>query len=114
MRNAFSKTGMVALAVALSIPVFSGSAQAFDGPAAKNSWGCDNSSQRVNFDYHPGSVTTTVYYNNHCNYTVRAAARIEDHNGTVTEDCFSVPAGKKDSIKFQQGLSGYFIDIDKC
>ncbi|MFF3332150.1 hypothetical protein ACFYWX_21730 [Streptomyces sp. NPDC002888] len=114
MRKVFSRAGIVALSLALSVPVFAGSAQAFDGPAAKNSWGCDNSSNRVNFSYTPGTVTTTVYYNNHCNYTVRAAARIEDHNGSVSHECFSIPAGKKSHIKFQQGASGFFIGIYKC
>ncbi|MFI0962399.1 hypothetical protein ACH4S8_13510 [Streptomyces sp. NPDC021080] len=114
MMNSVSRVGMVALSIVLSIPVFSGSAQAFDGPASKNSWGCDDSSKRVNFSYHPGDVTTTVYYNNHCDYTVQAAADIKDHNGSLTHDCFSIPAGKKSHIKFQQGASGTFINIDKC
>ncbi|MGM9382071.1 hypothetical protein [Streptomyces antibioticus] len=76
--------------------------------------GCDNSSQRVNFSYHPSTVTTTVHYNNHCTHAVRAAAEILDHHGSVSHDCFSVPAEKQSSIKFQQGLSGTFIGIDKC
>ncbi|WP_369232854.1 hypothetical protein AB5J56_12920 [Streptomyces sp. R21] len=114
MKKAFSKVGVVAAAVALSVPVLAGSASAFDGPAAKNSWGCDNGyPNRVNFSYHPGTVTTTVYYNNHCSYKVQASVRIEDHNGSVSIQCFSIPAGKKSHIKFQQGASGFFNGIYK-
>ncbi|WP_330287410.1 hypothetical protein [Streptomyces sp. NBC_00576] len=114
MKKVLSKTGVVALTIALSIPAFGGSAQAFDGPAAKNSWGCDNSSKRVNFSYTPGTVTTTVYYNNHCSYTVRAAARIENKDGAISHDCFSIPAGNSSHIKFQQGALGTFVGIYKC
>ncbi|NUR00514.1 MAG: hypothetical protein HOY79_29470 [Streptomyces sp.] len=67
----------------------------------------------MNFSYHPGPVTTTVYWNNHCNYTERAGAVITDHDGVMTTECFSVPRGTG-HIKFQQGYSGYFENIDEC
>ncbi|CAM3587201.1 hypothetical protein NOGI109294_04120 [Nocardiopsis gilva] len=46
------------------------------------SFGCNGSTKaRANFSYNEGTVSTTVYYNNHCSHSVRVTVNMADASG---------------------------------
>lgn len=77
------------------------------------SFGCNGSTKaRANFSYNEGTVSTTVYYNNHCSHSVRVTVNMADASGQNIH-CLKVPAHKKGSKKYRQGLSGTFKGLSK-
>lgn len=125
LKKILSRACVLALGSALAVPAFAGSAHAA-APSAPTkatsaeaaapdsfSFGCDNGyPNRANFSYSPGTVTTTVYYNNSCSYPVYVTIHMHDKNGQ-NNHCLTVPKNTKGSKKFQQGLSGTFERISK-
>ncbi|MET9632486.1 hypothetical protein ABZX92_34025 [Lentzea sp. NPDC006480] len=55
------------------------------------------SGQKINISWGDGNVTTTVYYNNHCNQARAIELEFVRENGTIFTKCFVAPARKKDS-----------------
>lgn len=55
------------------------------------------SGQKINISWGDGNVTTTVYYNNHCNQARAIELEFVRENGTRFNKCFVAPAKKKSS-----------------
>ncbi|MEV6239046.1 hypothetical protein [Lentzea sp. NPDC051838] len=53
--------------------------------------------QKINISWGDGNVTTTVYYNNHCNQARAIELEFVRENGTIFTKCFVAPAKKKDN-----------------
>ncbi|MEV6711219.1 hypothetical protein AB0M48_04160 [Lentzea sp. NPDC051208] len=53
--------------------------------------------QKINISWGDGSVTTTVYYNNHCNQARAIELEFVRENGERFNKCFVAPAKKKSS-----------------
>lgn len=53
------------------------------------------SGQKINISWGDGNVTTTVYYNNHCNQARAIELEFVRENGTIFNKCFVAPAKKK-------------------
>lgn len=61
----------------------------------------DGSGKRFNYSYSRGTVTVTVYYNNHCS-TKKALVAFAQHRDKIERiGCAPVPAHKKSSKKFR-------------
>lgn len=85
------------------------SVEAAEDPAAmattvRYSYVCPNNSNRANFSYTPGPVTTRIYANNHCGRSVKVAVRAFDAISSWTE-CWTVPTGKTSRL-ITHGYSG--------
>lgn len=55
------------------------------------------SGEKINISWGDGNVTTTVYYNNHCNQKRAIELEFVRENGTRFNKCFVAPARTKDS-----------------
>ncbi|MET9227657.1 hypothetical protein [Lentzea sp. NPDC003310] len=55
------------------------------------------SGQKINISWGDGNVTTTVYYNNHCNQARAIELEFVRENGERFNKCFVAPAKKKSS-----------------
>ena len=53
--------------------------------------------QKINISWGDGSVTTTVYYNNHCNQARAIELEFVRESGERFNKCFVAPAKKKSS-----------------
>ncbi|GGV92336.1 hypothetical protein GCM10015535_53210 [Streptomyces gelaticus] len=120
--------GVVAVTM-LAIPMFASTAQAAPASisqsgesvgtagAGQTSWGCDTNptKNRFNTSYNPGSLSTTVYYNNHCSHSVKWSVVIFNTKDQVrrTECAGSTPAGASGKKKFSMGLLDNFEGVNK-
>ncbi|WP_285641612.1 hypothetical protein [Lentzea sp. NBRC 102530] len=57
------------------------------------------SGQKINISWGDGSVTTTVYYNNHCNQNRAIELEFVRESGERFNKCFVAPAKTKSSKK---------------
>jgi hypothetical protein len=57
------------------------------------------SGQNINISWGDGNVSTTVYYNNHCNQNRAIELEFRRANGTRFNQCFVAPATTKSSKK---------------
>lgn len=61
------------------------------------------SGKKINISWGDGSVSTTVYYNNHCNQARAIELEFVKESGEIFNKCFVAPAGEKDSKKIGYG-----------
>jgi hypothetical protein len=61
------------------------------------------SGQKINISWGDGNVTTTVYYNNHCNQARAIELEFVKESGEKFNKCFVAPAGKKGSKEIDNG-----------
>jgi hypothetical protein len=59
--------------------------------------------QKINISWGDGSVTTTVYYNNHCNQARAIELEFVRESGERFNKCFVAPAKKKSSKEIDNG-----------
>jgi hypothetical protein len=59
--------------------------------------------QKINISWGDGSVSTTVYYNNHCNQARAIELEFVKESGERFNKCFVAPAKKQDSEKIGYG-----------
>jgi hypothetical protein len=118
---------VTALAV-LALPVLGGTAYAAPQTGASatplasdtvyTSWGCDNrpTVNRFNTSYAPGNNTVTVYYNNHCNHSVRFRVEFFDTKNQENHmsNCVTVAAGVKSHKKFDKSVFDNVTGVWKC
>lgn len=60
--------------------------------------------QRINISWGDGNVSTTVYYNNHCNQKRAIELDFRRSNGTYFSKCFVAPARKKGHKKIGNSM----------
>ncbi|MFD5034924.1 hypothetical protein ACFWM0_31575 [Streptomyces sp. NPDC058405] len=86
-------------------------------PAEQTSWGCNTNptTKRFNTSYTPGTISTTVYFNNHCSHGVQWSVTIFNTKDQVrrTVCAGSTPAGASGSKKFSMGLVDNFEGVNK-
>ncbi|WP_328673615.1 hypothetical protein OG905_19365 [Streptomyces sp. NBC_00322] len=84
--------------------------------AVQTSWGCDNNSNRFNASYTPGNNSVTVYYNNHCNHSVKWRVEFFDTKNQENHmsECVTVAAGSKSSKKFSKSVFDDVTGVWKC
>ncbi|MEU7077024.1 MULTISPECIES: hypothetical protein [Streptomyces] len=112
--------GVVAVAM-LAIPMLAGTAQASPtggvGATAETSWGCNTNptTKRFNTSYSPGTLSTTVYFNNHCSHSVTWSVRIFNTKDQVrrTVCAGTTQAGVSGSKKFSMGVVDNFEGVYK-
>ncbi|MFJ8944193.1 hypothetical protein ACIRG4_13195 [Streptomyces sp. NPDC102395] len=84
----------------------------------RTSWGCDNNPtvNRFNTSYEPGNNTVTVYYNNHCNHSVKYRVEFFDTKNQENHmsNCVTVPAGVKSHKKFDKSVFDNVTGVWKC
>ncbi|MEW2045645.1 hypothetical protein [Streptomyces sp. NPDC005476] len=82
------------------------------------SWGCDNNPRvnRFNTSYKPGNNTVTVYYNNHCNHSVKYRVEFFDTKNQENHmsNCVTVAAGVKSHKKFDKSIFDNVTGVWKC
>lgn len=61
------------------------------------------SGKKINISWGDGNVTTTVYYNNHCNQARAIELEFVRENGTIFNKCFVAPANKKGDKEIDNG-----------
>lgn len=83
-----------------------------DDEKKKFSVKCKSGDKKANFSWVEGTVTTRVYYNNHCSHAVKVTVHTGDIQGDYAE-CWTVKADSKSSKKFQQGMAGTFKGLTK-
>ncbi|GAA3678015.1 hypothetical protein C8D88_11741 [Lentzea atacamensis] len=59
--------------------------------------------QKINISWGDGSVTTTVYYNNHCNQARAIELEFVKESGERFNKCFVAPARTQGSKKIDNG-----------
>ncbi|MCT9094349.1 hypothetical protein N4G70_36780 [Streptomyces sp. ASQP_92] len=103
---------------AYAAPQAETSAAASSAAAVHTSWGCDNNPRvnRFNTSYTPGNNTVTVYYNNHCNHSVKYRVEFFDTKNQENHmsACVTAPAGKKSSKKFDKSVFDNVTGVWKC
>ncbi|MBG0816953.1 hypothetical protein [Planomonospora sp. ID82291] len=62
------------------------------------------SGEKINVSWGDGNVTTTVYYNNHCNQKRAVKLQFVRENGTIFYKCFTVGAKSKGSKKIDNSM----------
>lgn len=103
---------------AYAAPQAEASAAPMAAAAVQTSWGCNTNPtvKRFNTSYTPGNNTVTVYYNNHCNHSVKFRVEFFDTKNQVNHmsDCVTVAAGKKSSKKFNKSVFDNVTGVWKC
>ena len=59
--------------------------------------------QKINISYGDGSVSTTVYYNNHCNQARAIELEFVKESGERFNKCFVAPRRTQDKKKIEYG-----------
>lgn len=120
----FGVAGVAAMAM-LAVPMFASTAQAApaspsqsaEAAAVKTSWGCNTgpTSKRFNTSYNPGTLSTTVYFNNHCSHGVTWSVTIFNTKDQVRRIVCagSTRAGTSGSKKFSMGVIDVFEGVNK-
>ncbi|MGK5550853.1 hypothetical protein ACSNOI_04500 [Actinomadura kijaniata] len=60
--------------------------------------------KKINISWGDGNVSTTVYYNNHCNQTRGIELEFVKENGERFNECKNAKAKKKDKVKFGHSM----------
>lgn len=120
MRRVVTRSLTLAAAVGMAVSINIGAA--FAQPVssqpqdvevmATKSFACSSpKGKNVNLSWERGTITTTIYANNHCSTSMKLQVVLRD----ATADnavCWTVPRGKG-SNKFQHGLTGRVYSIHK-
>lgn len=62
------------------------------------------SGKKINISWGDGNVSTTVYYNNHCNQTRGIELEFVKENGERFNKCKNATAKKKKNLKFDNSM----------
>jgi hypothetical protein len=92
---------VVGVVVALTVPVVTASAKQ---PQRKSAACASPKNQKINISWAEGSVTTTVYFNNHCAQKRAIALDFVFSNHTEKTECITVNPRTKGRKKIQYGL----------
>ncbi|MDP4511545.1 hypothetical protein [Nonomuraea turcica] len=68
---------------------------------------------KANYSWGDGSMTVTVYFNNHCRHRVPAKVHIKNSVGGSYTECLVTNGGTKGRKKFHIGLAGTLTEITK-
>ncbi|MFD4669446.1 hypothetical protein ACFWNN_06885 [Lentzea sp. NPDC058450] len=105
-RNLVLAAAGLGLALIGIAPVTAGAETSGDVSAqvTRKSAACTSpSGQKINISWGDGSVSTTVYYNNHCNQARAIELEFVRESGERFNKCFVAPAKTKSSKKIDNG-----------
>ncbi|MDP4505323.1 hypothetical protein [Nonomuraea turcica] len=68
---------------------------------------------KTNYSWGDGSMSVTVYFNNHCSHQVRAKLHIKNSIGGNFTKCLVTNGGTKGRKKFNIGLASTLTEITK-
>lgn len=93
---------------ALSVPAVASAETAGDVSVQavhRKSAACSSpSGQKINISWGDGNVSTTVYYNNHCNQKRAIELEFVRENGTIFNQCVVAPANTKGNKEVGYGM----------